>query len=76
MAVPCFYWAFQVCGDSDQTPCRSLLRNFQMGSRSDIRNRYDIRGEGIGDCLNSLLCRPCALTQERRELELEESSFR
>jgi len=57
MAVPCFYWAFQ------------------MGSRSDIRSRYDIRGEGIGDCLNSLLCRPCALTQERRELELEERSF-
>jgi Cys-rich protein (TIGR01571 family) len=46
-----------------------------MGSRSDIRSRYDIRGEGIGDCLNSLLCRPCALTQERRELELEERSF-
>lgn len=46
-----------------------------MGSRSDIRNRYDIRGEGIGDCLNSLFCRPCALTQERRELELEEGSF-
>jgi Cys-rich protein (TIGR01571 family) len=46
-----------------------------MGSRSDIRNRYDIRGEGVEDCLSSLLCRPCALTQERRELELEEESF-
>lgn len=46
-----------------------------MGSRSDIRSRYDIRGEGFGDCLSSLFCRPCALTQERRELELEERSF-
>jgi len=46
-----------------------------MGSRSDIRSRYGIRGEGIGDCLNSLFCRPCALTQERRELELEEGSI-
>lgn len=46
-----------------------------MGSRSDIRTRYSIRGDGIGDCCNSLLCRPCALTQERRELELEERSL-
>jgi Cys-rich protein (TIGR01571 family) len=75
MAVPCFYWAFQVCGDSAPDKCRSLLRSTQMGSRSDIRNRYDIRGAGIEDCLISLLCRPCALTQERRELELEERSI-
>lgn len=47
-----------------------------MGSRLDIRNRYDIRGEGMEDCLASLFCRPCALTQERRELELEEGSFK
>jgi len=57
MAVPCFYWAFQ------------------MGSRLDIRKRYDIRGEAMEDCLSSLFCRPCALTQERREIELEEGSF-
>ncbi|KAI0293944.1 PLAC8 family-domain-containing protein [Russula brevipes] len=47
----------------------------QMGSRIDVRNRYDIRGDGSGDCLSSLCCRPCALTQEQRELELEEKSF-
>jgi len=48
---------------------------FQMGSRTDVRNRYDIRGEGVDDCLASLCCPSCALTQESRELELEEKSF-
>jgi Cys-rich protein (TIGR01571 family) len=47
----------------------------QMGSRSDVRNRYDIRGDSKGDCLVSLCCRSCALTQESREIELEEKSF-
>ena len=46
-----------------------------MGSRTDIRNRYSIRGQGNEDCLSSVFCPPCALTQERRELELEEGSF-
>jgi Cys-rich protein (TIGR01571 family) len=46
-----------------------------MGSRTDIRNRYDIRGEGIDDLFASLFCPSCALTQESRELELEEKSF-
>jgi Cys-rich protein (TIGR01571 family) len=37
--------------------------------------RYGIRGDVIGDCLASCLCNPCALTQERREIELEEESL-
>ena len=75
MAVPCFYWVFQVCRnglDSKQVP---VLRGAQMGSRADIRNRYDIRGDSVEDCLSSLCCRSCALAQERREIELEEKSF-
>jgi Cys-rich protein (TIGR01571 family) len=47
----------------------------QIGTRADIRNRYDIRGGGVGDCLTAWCCRPCSLTQERREIELEEKSF-
>ena len=46
-----------------------------MGSRADVRNRYSIRGEGVEDCLNSVFCPPCSLTQERREIELEEGTF-
>lgn len=53
----------------------SLTQPAQMGSRTDIRNRYSIRGQGNEDCLSSVFCPPCALTQERRELELEEGSF-
>lgn len=46
-----------------------------MGSRTDIRSHYEIRGESTDDCLASLFCHSCALTQEGRELELEEKSF-
>ncbi|KAH9046617.1 PLAC8-domain-containing protein [Lactarius hengduanensis] len=47
----------------------------QIGGRSDIRARYNIRGGTVGDCLTSCFCDPCSLTQERREIELEENSF-
>jgi len=47
----------------------------QIGSRGDVRDRYGIRGGGCGDCLGTWCCGPCALTQERREIELEEHSF-
>jgi len=47
----------------------------QLRTREEIRERYNIRGAAFGDCLSSWCCRPCALTQERREIELEESSF-
>ena len=45
-------------------------------NRSNIRDRYDIRGSHGGDCLTLAFCIPCALTQERREIELEEKSLK
>jgi len=47
-----------------------------VGTRSDIRSRYSIRGDTIGDCVTSWIFHSCSLTQERREIELEENSFR
>ncbi|KAN0139509.1 putative protein family Cys-rich [Lactarius tabidus] len=47
----------------------------QTGNRSNIRARYSIRGDTIDDCFKSFVCHCCALTQERREVELEENSF-
>lgn len=47
----------------------------QLRTREELRERYNIRGGTFGDCLSSCCCRPCTLTQERREIELEESSF-
>jgi Cys-rich protein (TIGR01571 family) len=47
----------------------------QLRTREEVRERYGIRGAAFGDCLTLWCCRPCALTQERREIELEESSF-
>jgi len=47
----------------------------QIGNRADIRARYGIRGGTFGDCFTSWFCRCCSLTQERREIELEENSF-
>jgi PLAC8 family len=41
-----------------------------------MRERYAIRGNVIKDWLASLCCTACALTQERREVELEEGSYR
>ncbi|EDR06888.1 uncharacterized protein LACBIDRAFT_236218 [Laccaria bicolor S238N-H82] len=48
---------------------------FQMGQRGSIRQRYNIKGGSCGDCCTALCCTPCELTQEARELELEEQSF-
>ena len=55
-----------------------LNRGVQIGTRADIRARYGIRGGTVGDngdCLVSYFCHSCSLTQERREIELEENSF-
>ena len=46
-----------------------------MGTRTDVRERYGIRGGATSDFLVSWCCAFCALTQERREIELEENSF-
>lgn len=43
--------------------------------RVEMRERYAIRGHAIKDFLASVCCNPCALTQERREVEMEEASF-
>ncbi|PPR05319.1 hypothetical protein CVT26_011577, partial [Gymnopilus dilepis] len=47
----------------------------QMMNRGSIRARYNIKGSGVGDCCTSFWCTPCELTQESRELDLEEASF-
>ena len=46
-----------------------------MGSRWDTRARYNVRGDAAVDCLVSSFCHIGALIQERREIELEESTF-
>ena len=48
----------------------------QIGTRSSVRTRYRIKGGGCGDCMASWCCMPCELTQESREMELEEQSMR
>ena len=53
----------------------SHLTAIQIGNRANIRTRYHIRGDTMGDCLTSWCCHSCSLTQERREIELEENSF-
>ena len=53
----------------------SLNRSVQLGDRRNLRSRYNIRGSAVNDCLTAWCCRSCALTQERREIELEENSF-
>jgi len=47
----------------------------QIRTREEIRERYGIRSSPINDCLVSWCCNPCSLTQERREIELEETNF-
>ena len=47
----------------------------QIGTRGEIRERYGIRGNACDDCIASCLCPERTLIQERREIELEESSF-
>ncbi|KAJ2927822.1 hypothetical protein H1R20_g1017, partial [Candolleomyces eurysporus] len=47
----------------------------QIQTRGEIRNRYNIRGGGGGDCMTAFCCQPCDLVQGSREIELEEESF-
>ncbi|KAF8891484.1 PLAC8 family-domain-containing protein [Gymnopilus junonius] len=47
----------------------------QMSNRGNIRGRYNVKGGTCGDCCTALWCTPCELTQESRELDLEEASF-
>ncbi|KAH9052686.1 PLAC8-domain-containing protein [Lactarius vividus] len=48
----------------------------QTGGRSDVRARYNVRGNTVGDCCAVWCCPSCSLTQEGREIELEENSFK
>ncbi|KAI9450103.1 PLAC8-domain-containing protein [Lactarius psammicola] len=47
----------------------------KVDPRMDTRARYSIRGGYTSDSFASWWCQPCSLTQERREIELEENSF-
>jgi Cys-rich protein (TIGR01571 family) len=65
----------QCCGHACASLC--LFSCFlNMCARSQVRERYDIRGSGGEDCANSWALYPCALHQEERELELEENAMR
>ena len=46
-----------------------------VATRKEIRARYRICADQYDDHFASLFCHTCALTQERREIELEEGSF-
>jgi len=43
--------------------------------RGSVRGRYNIEGGSVGDCCTTCWCKPCALTQESREIELEEETY-
>jgi len=43
--------------------------------RKEIRERYSIEGNACQDCLHQCFCIPCAITQESREIDLEERSL-
>ncbi|KAH9969284.1 PLAC8 family-domain-containing protein [Lactifluus volemus] len=47
----------------------------QVNQRTELRERYNIRGSIYEDLFSSWCCRSCSLTQERREIELEEMSL-
>jgi len=57
------------------TGCCGLGWVLQMSTRATLRTRYKIRGGGCTDCLAAFCCMPCELTQESRELEVEEGKF-
>lgn len=48
----------------------------QCFSRTQLRERYEIRGNPVQDLLISAFCAPCALVQEAREIEEEEQAIR
>jgi Cys-rich protein (TIGR01571 family) len=47
----------------------------QISTRKKTRLRYNIAGTDLEDCGTSLCCGPCALTQESKEMGLEETSL-
>ncbi|KAI4522512.1 hypothetical protein K525DRAFT_283705 [Schizophyllum commune Loenen D] len=49
---------------------------YQVALRTKLRERYGIRGGDTSDYCLSFWCNPCALTQESREMGLEEDDLR
>ncbi|KAF8157215.1 PLAC8 family-domain-containing protein [Crassisporium funariophilum] len=47
----------------------------QVPSRASVRRRYDIEGDWLGDCGAALCCSSCQLSQDSREIALEERSL-
>jgi len=62
----CLYGGLMYCG---------IGWVLQMSTRATLRTRHRIRGDGCTDCLASACCIPCELTQESRELDVEEGGF-
>jgi len=48
----------------------------QVGQRTNVRKRYHIEGDSITDCVAAAFCSPCQLTQQSREIALEEWALR
>ncbi|KAH8916331.1 hypothetical protein BT69DRAFT_790886 [Atractiella rhizophila] len=44
----------------------------QYLARGEYRNRYQIKGSSVGDCLTALFCSPCELAQESYQIEVAE----
>ncbi|KIM38006.1 hypothetical protein M413DRAFT_76460 [Hebeloma cylindrosporum] len=67
-------------GDCAVHACMSAFCLFgwaiQIPNRAAVRRRYDIEGDCIGDFAAALFCSPCELSQESREIDLEERTFR
>jgi len=55
--------------------CCGLGWVLQIGTRAATRRRYQLQGDSVSDILCSCFCVPCALTQESREIALEEQSL-
>jgi Cys-rich protein (TIGR01571 family) len=75
LVITSYQWILQVRSDCTDHMRFRLTSGVQIRPREEIRERYGIRGGPISDCLVSWCCRSCALTQEHREIELEERSF-
>lgn len=60
----CGWYALSCCG---------LQCLIQLGTRGEIRNRYNIEGSGVKDFLATWCCPCCSLTQEYKELKAHDS---
>ncbi|KAI8999935.1 PLAC8 family-domain-containing protein [Gaertneriomyces semiglobifer] len=74
--VPCFVYGQNkaalnkhegCCGDCCLYCCCPWCVG--SGGRTSIRAKYNITGDSCGDCCAHLCCTPCALTQEKREID-------